>query len=59
MNAQEGNQTVPTKRNTQGELMEDDVVSRLERLALLIEKENEVTKEFQDLMRSTPQFEVI
>lgn len=56
LNAQEGNHT---ERNTLKKLTEDDVVSRLERLAFLIERENEVSEEFQDLVRSTPQYEVI
>ena len=43
MAAQEGKDTVQT----------DFITSRLEKLSLLIEKESEVTKEFQDLMRST------
>ena len=43
MAAQEGNETVQT----------DVITSRLEKLSLLIEKESEVTEEFQDLMRST------
>ena len=56
LNAQEGNQTVPT--DTLGTINEDSIVSGLQRLALLIEKENEVTKEFQDLIQSIPQYEV-
>ena len=57
LNVQEGNQTVPTDTH-QGTITEDSIVSGLQRLAVLIEKENEVTKEFQDLMLSTPQNEV-
>ena len=48
MAAQEGKDTVQT----------DFITSRLEKLSLLIEKESEVTEEFQDLMRSTPTDEV-
>ena len=55
LNAQEG---IQTEDNTEGKLSEDFIVSGLEKLALLIEKENEVTKEFQDLMQSIPQNEV-
>ena len=56
-NVQEGNQTVPTDTH-QGTITEDSIVSGLQRLAVLIEKENEVTKEFQDLIQSIPQYEV-
>ena len=55
LNAQEG---IQTEDNTEGKLSEDFIVSGLEKLALLIEKENEVTKDFQDLMQSIPQNEV-
>lgn len=55
LNAQEG---IQTEDNTEGKLSKDFIVSGLEKLALLIEKENEVTKEFQDLMQSIPQNEV-
>ena len=47
-----------TEEDTRGKISEDLIVSRLQRLTLLIEKEKEVTKEFQDLIRSTPQYEV-
>ena len=48
MAAQEGKDTVQT----------DFITSRLEKLSLLIEKDIEVTEEFQDLMRSPPTDEV-
>ena len=47
-----------TEGDSQGIITEDSIVSGLERLAHLIEKENDVTKEFQDLMKSIPQNEV-
>ena len=47
-----------TEGDSQGIITEDSIVSGLERLAHLIEKENEVTKECQDLMQSIPQNEV-
>ena len=55
LNAQEGAQT---EENTEGKLSEDFIVPRLQSLVILIEKENEVTREFQDLMQSIPQNEV-
>ena len=55
LNAQEGTQT---EENTEGKLSEDFIVPRLQSLVILIEKENEVTKEFRDLMQSIPQNEV-
>ena len=51
LNAQEGSQT-------EGKLSEDFIVPRLQSLVILVEKENEVTKEFLDLMQSIPQNEV-